>query len=254
LHKFPQFVLVGDHRQLPAVTAQRPENTLVQDPDLNAVGLRDLRESYFERLYRRCEEQNLTAHFGRLSAQGRMCAAVMAFPNQYFYGGFLKAMFPDGPDNAVQFRHIPVDNTALIHKKNNRAEAEAAAQLVVQFQKQWAEQGKTWHPLKSLGIITPWRAQIAQLRECLSEHGVPPDDITIDTVERYQGGARDIIIVSCCVNSPYQLQALVNLSGEGVDRKLNVALTRARQHLILLGDANLLRLDERYKAFIEQYG
>lgn len=254
LHKFPQFILVGDHRQLPAVTAQRPENTLVQDPDLNAVGLRDLRESYFERLYRRCEEQNLTAHFGRLSAQGRMCAAVMAFPNQYFYGGFLKAMFPDGPDNAVQFRHIPVDNTALIHKKTNRAEAEAAAQLVVQFQKQWAEQGKTWHPLKSLGIITPWRAQIAQLRECLSEHGVQPDAITIDTVERYQGGARDIIIVSCCVNSPYQLQALVNLSGEGVDRKLNVALTRARQHLILLGDANLLRLDERYKAFIEQYG
>ncbi len=253
LHKFPQFILVGDHRQLPAVTAQSPERTRVDDPDLNALGLRDLRESYFERLYRRCETEQLDQHFGRLSVQGRMSAEVMAFPNAHFYGGFLTAMFPDGPPQAVRFVHVPNDSPALTHKKTNRAEAEAAARLVLEYQEQWQAAGKDWHPLRTLGIITPWRAQIAQIRECLTEVGVDASAITIDTVERYQGGARDIIIVSCCVNTPYQLQSLVNLSGEGVDRKLNVALTRARQHLVLLGNAPILALDDRYKAFINQY-
>jgi DNA replication ATP-dependent helicase Dna2 len=254
VYKFKQFILVGDHRQLPAVTAQRAELTLVEDPELNAAGLRDLRESYFERLYRRCEEGNLTAHFGRLSVQGRMCSDIMAFPNEWFYGGFLNAMFPQGPASAVRFIHVPANYNGIAHKKTSRAEAEIAAQLILSFKQQWLEEGKTWHPLKTLGIITPWRAQIAQLRECLMEAGINPDEITIDTVERYQGGARDIIILSCCVNAPYQLKSLVNLSGEGVDRKLNVALTRARQYLVMLGDRAVLGLDERYRAFLERYG
>jgi DNA replication ATP-dependent helicase Dna2 len=256
LHKFGQFILVGDHRQLPAVTAQRPEWTRVDDPDLNALGLFDLRESYFERLYRRCESDHLEEHFGRLSAQGRMCSEIMDFPNTHFYGGFLKAMYPEGDDrgiSAVQFIPTPPPPGMPLNKKTNRTEADQAAQQVLFFKKLWEKEGREWHPLKTLGIITPWRAQIAQLRESLAAVGIPADQVTIDTVERYQGGARDIIIISCCVNSPYQLDSLVNLSGEGVDRKLNVALTRARKYLVMLGDENLLRLDDRYRAFIERY-
>lgn len=257
VRKFKQYILVGDHRQLPAVTAQRPEWTAVDDVDLNAVGLTDLRESYFERLYRRCEKEDLTAHFGRLSVQGRMNTEIMTFPNDWFYGGFLSAMFPGGNDGGmptVQFLPTPPGGGIQANQKTNRTEAETAARLVLQFKELWVQRGEEWIPSRTLGIITPWRAQIAQLRECLSEAGVAPDEITIDTVERYQGGARDIIIMSCCVNSPYQLNALVNLSAEGVDRKLNVALTRARKYLVMLGDENILRMDERYRAFIAQYG
>jgi len=142
----------------------------------------------------------------------------------------------------------------LFNSKTNRNEAEVAVRIVLFFKKLWEVGGKTWHPTKTLGIITPWRAQIAQLRESLSAAGLDPDDITIDTVERYQGGARDVIIISTCVHSEYQLASLVNLSSEGVDRKLNVALTRAREHLIMLGNEDILKKDERYRVFIEKYG
>ena len=104
-----------------------------------------------------------------------------------------------------------------------------------------------------MGVITPWRAQIAQIRASLAAAGLDPDEITVDTVERYQGGAREVILLSTCVNSEHQLASLVNLSGEKVDRKLNVALTRARQHVVVLGNAAILRKDERYRAFIELY-
>ncbi|MCC7504270.1 MAG: DNA helicase, partial [Saprospiraceae bacterium] len=127
------------------------------------------------------------------------------------------------------------------------------AKLTTFFQQEYDREGRTWRPDKSLGIITPWRAQIAQIRESLAAAGIDPDSVTVDTVERYQGGARDIILISCCANSPAQLSALVSLSGEGVDRKLNVALTRARQRLIVLGNEEVLNRDERYREFIRRY-
>ncbi|MBK6932026.1 MAG: hypothetical protein IPH12_14640 [Saprospirales bacterium] len=73
-------------------------------------------------------------------------------------------------------------------------------------------------------------------------------------MERYQGGARDVILISCCVHSAGQLERLISLSAEGVDRKLNVALTRARERVIMLGNPEVLREDERYRAFMDAHG
>jgi len=84
----------------------------------------------------------------------------------------------------------------------------------------------------------------------LQARGYQDDMITIDTVERYQGGARDIIIISLSTNSLSQLQSLISLSDEGVDRKLNVALTRAREQLILLGNPELLEGNAIYRELI----
>ncbi|MCC6463217.1 MAG: AAA family ATPase [Saprospiraceae bacterium] len=275
LTRFEHYVLVGDHRQLPAVTAQQPEQTRVEDPDLNAVGLTDLRDSYFERLYRQCTNLGLRQHYGRLSHQGRMHADLMDFPNRHFYSGLLQTMpgaadhqhrdlpagsmsdapgvsFPDGPEPRVLFVPVVTKN-ALPNQKTAAAEAEKIAQWVVYFKKQYETRGKTWRPDHSLGIITPWRAQIAQLRQSIAEAGLDPDLLSIDTVERYQGGARDIILISCCVHSLSQLSKLVNLSGEGVDRKLNVALTRAREQVLVFGNPEVLREDDRYRDFIDRY-
>ena len=74
--------------------------------------------------------------------------------------------------------------------------------------------------------------------------------MTIDTVERYQGGARDVIILSLCTNSLSQLDSLVSLSHEGVDRRLNVALTRARKHLVILGNQDILKTNPIYGKLI----
>jgi DNA replication ATP-dependent helicase Dna2 len=99
-------------------------------------------------------------------------------------------------------------------------------------------------------VITPYRAQIAQIKSVLEEQGAPLEQLTIDTVERYQGGARDVIIISLCTNSLNQLAMLTSLSEEGVDRKLNVALTRARNHIVIIGNPDLLNRSDIYRALI----
>ena len=104
-----------------------------------------------------------------------------------------------------------------------------------------------------IGIITPFRAQVAMIKNELSKLNISVDLMTVDTVERFQGGARDIIIISLCVNSANQLENLISLSSDGVDRKLNVALTRARQQLILLGDPQILQGDQTYQSLINEY-
>ena len=78
------------------------------------------------------------------------------------------------------------------------------------------------------------------------------DLITVDTVERYQGGARDVIIMSCCMNFIFQMKALVSMSSSGLDRKLNVAITRAREQFILVGNEHVLRSDATYAILIER--
>ncbi|MBL7797419.1 MAG: DUF559 domain-containing protein [Saprospiraceae bacterium] len=312
LTRFEHTVLIGDHRQLPAVTAQAPELTRVDDPDLHSIGLTDLRDSYFERLYRRCVELGLHQHYGQLYRQGRMHADIMDFPNEHFYDGMLKTLAEEGAEeghyqhrastpppapppggrgatsrenelsqvgetlnsklenpDAFEFKppspqgegpgsrvlFIPVISPlALPNQKTAPEEAAEIARLVRYFKDLYAAQGKPWRPQHSLGIITPWRAQIAQIRQAIAAAGLDPDEITIDTVERYQGGAREVILISCCVHSAGQLAKLVSLSTEGVDRKLNVALTRAREQVIMLGNPDVLREDERYRDFIDNYG
>jgi DNA replication ATP-dependent helicase Dna2 len=192
-----------------------------------------------------------------------MVAEIMAFPNEHFYDGFLQTLEENNPDDntnppvekgniPVLFLATPAEET-FPGQKTNRTEAELAARLTAFFQRQYAARNLPWRPDKTLGIITPWRAQIAQIRECLAAAGLHPDSVTVDTVERYQGGARDVILISCCVNSPAQLSSLVSLSAEGVDRKLNVALTRARRQLVVMGNPDILNRDERYREFIARY-
>ena len=101
-----------------------------------------------------------------------------------------------------------------------------------------------------IGVITPFRAQIAQIRQCLYERELPVDLITIDTVERYQGGARDVIILSTCANNLEQVESICSLSDEGIDRKLNVAITRAREQFILIGNEELLSTTTGYQNLI----
>jgi len=269
LTRFDHIVLIGDHRQLPAVTAQAPELTRVDDPELNAIGLTDLRDSCFERLYRQYVALGLRQYYGQLYRQGRMHADIMAFPNEHFYDGLLKTLATEGAEEGhyqhqaliraegpgLRVRFLPVVSpVALPNQKTAPEEAVEIARLVRYFKDQYASQGKQWRPEHSLGIITPWRAQIAQIRQAIAEAGLDPDELTIDTVERYQGGAREVILISCCVHSVGQLAKLVSLSNEGVDRKLNVALTRAREQVIVLGNPDVLREDERYRDFVDRYG
>ena len=134
-------------------------------------------------------------------------------------------------------------------QKTNAYEAEKVGEVIRAYQQLFRQQGWRLHE-GSIGVITPYRAQIAQIKSVLEEQGAPLEQLTIDTVERYQGGARDVIIISLCTNSLNQLAMLTSLSEEGVDRKLNVALTRARNHIVIIGNPDLLNRSDIYRALI----
>ncbi len=261
-----RFVLIGDHKQLPAVVVQPPAQSGIRDEELRELGFTDARTSLFERLYRQCMQHGWHWAYGQLSHQGRMHREIMDFPNRHFYGQSLCILPEEVPLQARQVMplqeqsehelgrilfqqrvlFLPTPSDHDLNRKTNAHEARLLARIAAFFAQHC--------PNKSLGVITPYRAQIAQLRQAFGERELDPDAYTIDTVERYQGGARDIILISLCTNSLSQLSSLVSLSEEGVDRKLNVALTRARDHLVVVGNPELLRSNPVYAAFVEEYG
>lgn len=265
LHRFGKWVMIGDHKQLPAVVRQHATDTTVQDDGLVRLGVTDCRMSLFERLYLRARDQGWEHAIGILGAQGRMHEEVMAFPNQHFYDGRLRTIdavarlqASISPIDSLPLHQIlsqqrnlfiPCRTDGHYNWKVNRHEARVVTR-VVQYLTTWHSKRGVPINNKTIGVITPYRAQIAQIKDALLKDGCQ-EPITVDTVERYQGGARDIIIISLCTNRLSQLDALISRSTEGVDRKLNVALTRAREQVIIIGNEEILRYDETYSALIE---
>ena len=108
----------------------------------------------------------------------------------------------------------------------------------------------------TLGVIVPFRAQIAEVRSSIARSGITAlRGITIDTVERYQGSQRDYIICGLTVGRPWQMRLLTSGTfeedGQPVDRKLNVALTRARLGLVVIGNPRLLAEAPAYRALMD---
>jgi DNA replication ATP-dependent helicase Dna2 len=270
LPKFNHFTLIGDHKQLPAVVVQDEKISSCEDQDLKAIGIENLRGSLFERLFRKCEIKGWDWAMDKLSHQGRMHAEIMEFSNSYFYGGFLKTL-PEGtlgyerqhaslslqiPVQANEFtRNLAVHRKVFIptpvdmddgYRKTNLFEAIEVVKII----KAYTEIFEFNQVQRNIGVITPYRAQIALIREELQKAGLNPDEFTVDTVERYQGGARDVIILSLCLNTDTQLLSMMSVSEDGTDRKLNVALTRARQHLVVIGNPELMEQNLVYKNLI----
>jgi DNA replication ATP-dependent helicase Dna2 len=275
LPRFRKFVLIGDHKQLPAVVAQPAHQSAVDDADLQALGLVNLRNSFFERLYKRCRTEAWSWAYDQLTMQGRMHRDIMSFPRRFFYEQRLEVLPPDIPGGIRQrsplpppdfpatdswqlrvlsarmsFVDTPVDKESR-SRKTNRHEAERIAELIRLFRHNGIPASRPdVHAGPDIGIITPYRAQIALLSQVLQSAGIDTTGVTIDTVERFQGGARDIILISLCTNHPAQLSSLVSLSAEGVDRKLCVALTRAREQVVVLGNTAVLSADPTYRALM----
>lgn len=262
-----RFILIGDHKQLPAVVQQRTEQSEVGDESLRAMGLKNLKDSLFERLYRtvNTDTQSLHRSFDMLRKQGRMNPVVALFPNTAFYGGCLESVgLPHQMGELTLSPDLKIDELAPFMSRRvtffpsdaepqggsckvNRSEAILAARLAAKVYEQYTG---NFDATCTLGIITPYRSQVALIRKEIACLGIPDlNKILIDTVERFQGSERDVIIYSFCVNRPYQLEYLSNLTEEGgvlIDRKLNVALTRARKQMFLTGVSELLRLNPIY--------
>ncbi len=249
-----KFILIGDHKQLPAVVQQRPEQSAVYDEQLLNIGLQNVRDSLFERLYRTSSQY--PEAFDMLCKQGRMHPEVAHFANHTFYEGKLEAVgLPhqlEDPEACCRLAFFPsAPQPAGTPAKSNRHEARIVAQLAAETYQTYGEE---FDASSSLGIITPYRSQIALIRKEIAGLGIPAlNEILIDTVERFQGSERNVIIYSCCVNYPYQLKFLSNMTEENgflIDRKLNVAMTRARKQLYITGNPELLNCHPIYRTLL----
>ncbi|MFZ5866155.1 MAG: AAA domain-containing protein [Thermodesulfobacteriota bacterium] len=224
-----RFVLGGDHLQLPPIVLCKAENTN------HATGLE---QSLFERLFRGSPSDKVS----RLRTQYRMNTEIQEIPSRVFYDGTLVASpeaatrrltiesrLPDDPEigriidpeQPVVFVDIPGADSG----KARPEEAEIACKIVERLVGLGV-------PSEEIGIITPYRAQQAMIRSGLNNGraGIPA---SVDTVDRFQGGEKEVIILSLARSD--------GVTSFLADRKrLNVSLSRARSKLILLGHAAVL--------------
>ena len=256
-----KFVLIGDHKQLPAVVQQNAEQAAIYDESLLSIGLSNLKDSLFERLYRNCtaacSSSAIHRSYDMLCRQGRMHPEVALFANRAFYGGRLIPVgLPhqiEDSDTICRLAFYPsVPEKAGASAKINYSEARIVADLAVRI---YEHHQSDFDESRTLGIITPYRSQIALIKKEIESVGIPVlNRILVDTVERFQGSERDVIINSFCVNYPYQLKFLSNLTEEEgvlIDRKLNVALTRARKQMFITGVPELLERNPLYKSLLK---
>ena len=255
-----KFVLVGDYKQLPAIAQQSAEEAAVTDLLLRNIGLEDCRNSLFERLYKSSPDTCRSI----LHKQGRMHPAIAEFPNQTFYyreqleSVPLPHQLEETPYEACLTPQDTIDQLLLERRmvfipaeapdhltcsdKTNPNEARIVATLLDHIYRLTESR---FDPNRTVGVIVPYRNQIAMIRKEIARLQLPAlQDISIDTVERYQGSQRDIIIYSFTIQNFSQLNFLTaNTFQEGkflIDRKLNVALTRARKQLLLTGNPHIL--------------
>lgn len=273
-----RFILIGDHKQLPAV---------VQQPD-DQPQLHDCRLSLFERLLQQERAAGRTAFVGLLQRQGRMHPDIAAFPNEHFYHQEQLLCVPcphqeetslgyeqpaeDALDQQLKEHRVlflpsetpPPDiqlptntqDAKATTDKVNLNEAYIVADLLRRIYRQY---GDHFDAQQTVGVIVPYRNQIAMIRHAIARLDIPQlADISIDTVERYQGSQRDVIIYSFTVQHPYQLDFLTATcfveDGKVIDRKLNVAMTRARRQLLMTGNTNILRQNPLFNELICRFG
>ena len=251
-----KFILIGDHKQLPAVVLQSSEQSAIYEESLMSIGLTNLKDSLFERLYRNCtaRQSPLTSHpsYDMLCRQGRMHPEVALFANRAFYGGRLIPVgLPhqlEDSDTVCRLAFYPsIPEKTGTSTKINHSEARIVADLVARI---YEDCRIDFDEARTLGIITPYRSQIALIKKEIAALGIPAlNRIMVDTVERFQGSERDVIIYSCCINSYFQLKFVSNLTEEDgtlIDRKLNVALTRARKQMFVTGVPKYLKSNPLY--------
>ncbi|KAF9879415.1 helicase sen1 [Colletotrichum karsti] len=234
-------ILVGDPKQLPPTVLSQSAARFGYD------------QSLFVRMQR-----NHPEYIHLLDRQYRMHPEISLFPSQEFYEGKLV----DGDDMA-DLRRQPWHNSALLgpyrffdvegsqEKGNkgrslvNHAELKVAMQLYERFR---ADFGRQTEVRGKIGIITPYKAQLQELRFQFNRQygeGIT-DDIEFNTTDAFQGRECEIIIFSCVRASP--------TGGIGFMqdiRRMNVGLTRAKSSLWILGDSRALVQGEFWNKLIE---
>ena len=246
--RVPRAILVGDQCQLPPVLTLPSGSTATAHPALQALGLASLDRSAFERLVERAEERGDTASFAMLTQQGRMHANIMDVVSEPVYDGRLETLLPwqraSTPTPWAELLPARAVFIPIVAEDQAGAEASYIVRLVCALAALAATEGRTL----DLGIITPFRVQNNRIRDLLPAE--LREAITVDTVERFQGSERDIIVYGTTVANAQELESIespFDIHGRRIDRKLNVAVTRARQQLVVVGNDNVVLASAAYR-------
>ena len=281
-----KFILIGDYKQLPAVVQQSEKDSsipTINESQTNAtidmsilqdICLSNCRNSLFERLIRWEDHEGRTDFIGILRRQGRMHPEIAEFPNQMFYRREQLEPVPCSHQLETELAYTLPSQDALddvlkahrmifipsqfckepnVSDKINASEASIVVDVLRRVHRFY---GKDFNAQKTVGVIVPYRNQIAMIRKGIEKLGIPElEHISIDTVERYQGSQRDVIIYSFTIQNIWQLDFLAGNSfvedGHIIDRKLNVAITRARKQMIMTGNPEILRNNQIFNELME---
>jgi ATP-dependent RNA/DNA helicase IGHMBP2 len=222
-------VLAGDHLQL-------PPTILSAEAQAGGLGV-----SLFERLV----ESFGDAAKVTLAEQHRMNARIMAFPSEALYGGALRA-HPAVADRAVDASPLEVVDTAGrgfedatpegSDSKHNEGEAELAAAEVRRVLALGVPPGE-------IAVISPYDAQVQRLRALLAPE--VEAGLEVDTVDGFQGREKEAVVVSLVrANEAGEVGFLADV------RRMNVALTRARSKLVVVGDGATVSRHPFYERFL----
>ncbi len=232
-----KILLVGDPHQLPPTVKS------------NAARDYDLDQSLYEHLYEALKKSSLIT---MLTVQYRMHSEIVSFPNRTFYQGALET--DPQLDKGIQNfglrplyyynRNVPEeseDNKDIIRNKSE-------ADFVIQLCHKLIEHLKSKEPKdtrqsnveKRIAIISPYRAQMDYLQKELCPYGVE-----VMTVNGAQGKERDFIIFSCVCSTD-------RIGFLNDERRLNVALTRSKQGLYVVGNLrNMAAQNDYWKKLVQ---
>eukprot|EP00668_Euglena_longa_P014769 GGOE01018790.1.p1 GENE.GGOE01018790.1~~GGOE01018790.1.p1 ORF type:complete len:1027 (+),score=232.61 GGOE01018790.1:61-3081(+) len=232
-------ILVGDHCQLPATVLSRRSSDL----------------GYANSLFARI--QHLRPHSVLLLAeQYRMHPDIALFPSYHFYGGLLQngpsVLCPPYTDRPYHMFHKPDDRTvppllgpymffdvvgSTVRAASGSAGNAQEVQLVVDLLRKLAEIGGQELRGSEVAVISFYSEQVRLLRDRIRRDVPQLRDVDVNTVDGFQGRQKDVVVLSCVQSG---LQGQVGFLRD--ERRLNVAITRARFSLLIVGDSlNLLK-------------
>ena len=252
-----KFILIGDHKQLPAVVLSEETREIRA---LNDNTEPRLSLSLFEQLFMFLKEQSPEGIVA-LDEQYRMNEKICAVPRQMWYEQDLRpatkeiagarlallSHIPEDhplyavvdPEEPVVFWHVSHTGGSSA-PRTNLEEAKKVKELIAVYR----EHGLSF---ENIGVIAPFRAQVAavrrELEQAFPEH-TPKIRQAVDTVDRFQGQEKELIIVSLSTYGNFIHDLLLD------QRRLNVAITRARHKLIVLGDAAVLSENPTYYSLL----
>jgi hypothetical protein len=222
-------VLAGDHLQLPPTVLSA------------AAQAGGLAVSLFERLAARHGETAMVT----LAEQHRMNARIMAFPSAALYGGALRA-HPAVADHALDAAPLEVVDTSgrgfedeTPAGSDSRLNEGEAGLVAGEVERVLALGVAPAH----VAVISPYDAQVQRLRALLAAR--VEEGLEVDTVDGFQGREKEAVVVSLVrANASGEVGFLADV------RRMNVALTRARKKLVVVGDGATVARHPFYEAFL----